>query len=609
MEPVRPAPAARRRRVVRWGLAVVLVACCVLRVVYAQQLAASGALWQHRWAATDMAFFDEWAGAIADGDVWTAEPRHPHHDWHAESAAIHFLTHPDQLAALAAKAERRGDGSTAATLLWDEWYGGAQFHQEPAYPYALALLRATVGDDVRAAFALQAALGLASLLLVSSITARLFGRPAALVAVVLAAGYRTLVVYELVLLRTTAIVFLALLLVRVTMWAWQERTLGRGAILGACCGVAVLTKATFALVPLGTAVALVVAARRAGRPVTSVAPALCGGLLGALLVASPVFVRNARVGAPLTSLSSVGPVSMLVNNAAGDGPSLLGSYRDPWLVARVMGETGGDGDAVTRAMLYTHDAPWDLLGFAWRRLLHVAHGFEAPNNISVDAFTRHAPVLRWAPFTWALVLPWALVGLGFVAVCPGRRRRAAALLGSLAAALVPLVAFASLARYRLVLVALALPFAAYGIVRVVAWCRAGRPRRVLAAAGVVVLGVVLVDRPLPAGVAATRVADVTGLHDAVWIPRVEAALARGDGARAAAWLAALTGGEPPEVARLGRGVEIDRARDADLARHYAGLWAGLADVREALADEDAAAFARSRADLLTRAVERFDERS
>lgn len=608
MEPVRPAPAARRRRLLRAAAVVVVAASCLLRAVYAEQLAASGALWQHRWAATDMHFFDGWARAIADGDVWTAEARHPHHDWHAQSAAIYFLTHAEHEAALAAEAERRGDGSTAATLLWDEWYGGTQLHQEPAYPYALAFVYRFVSSDVRAALALQVLLGLASLGLLASITARLFGRPAALVALTLGAFYQTLVVYELVLLRATAIVFLALLLVRVTMWAWSRQTLGRGAVLGACCAVAVLTKATFALVPLGTAVALVRSTRRAGRPLTSVAPALAGGLIGALLVAGPVFVRNARVGAPITSLSSVGPVSMLVNNAAGDGPSALGSFRDPWLIARVMGETGGEGDAVTRAMLYTHRRPWDLAVFGLRRLALVGHAFEAPNNVSVAAFAQHAPVLRWAPVGWSFVLPWALVGLALVIARPARRRRAAALIGSLLAALVPLVAFSVLARYRLVFVALALPFAAHGLVATAARCRAARWRPAVATLVAVAVGALWVARPLPDGVASTRTSDVKGLHTAVWLPRVDEALRGGDVARAERILDGLVAGEPLGVARVGRGVEIHAPRDADLARHYAVLWQRLAEVRDVGGDAHAAVFARRRATTLDAAAQRFTER-
>ncbi len=599
-------PARRRRRSMCLAICVVVAATCLLRLGAVAQLEDAGLLDQHRWASTDMHFFDGWARSIVAGDVWTDKALHPHHDWHAESAAIHFITHPEREAELGARAQQRADGSTAATLLWDDWYGGVKFHQEPLYPYVVAAVYAAAGLEVRVVFACQVALGLLSLGLLWSITARLFGRPAALAALVLAAGYETLIVYEFVLLRATSTVFFALLLVRVTMWAWRRQTARRGFVLGACCGLAVLLKATFALVPLGTAVALVVAARRAGRPLASVAPAAIGGLVGALLIASPVFVRNARVGAPITSLSSVGPVSMLVNNAAGDGPSVLGSYRDPWVIARVMGESGGDSQAVTRAMLFTHEHPWDVLGYGARRLLFVAHGFEAPNNISVVAYRDKAPALGFAVIGWSFVLPWALLGVALVLRQPARRRRAAAALGSLAAALFPLIAFASLARYRLVFVVLAMPFAAHGLVRALAWVRAREWRALLIAAPSVVVLSLFVGRSLPPGVHAVRVADITASHRYALLPRVDLALAHGDAQRAESLLAQALADEPREVARLGRRVDIQWGRTAELATHFASLWRALGKIRADLGRADQSTFALTRAELLEQAVARYE---
>ena len=58
-----------------------------LRLVCFAQMQGGPLLVQHRWDQSDMAHFDAWARAIANGDWLSADVDPPFHAWHAMIAA------------------------------------------------------------------------------------------------------------------------------------------------------------------------------------------------------------------------------------------------------------------------------------------------------------------------------------------------------------------------------------------------------------------------------------------------------------------------------------------------------------------------------------------
>ena len=64
--------------------------------------------------------------------------------------------------------------------LWNGWYGGKTFHQEPLYPYALALIRSVAGPGTLWVHVVQMILGIGILLMLHGITRTYFGDLAAL---------------------------------------------------------------------------------------------------------------------------------------------------------------------------------------------------------------------------------------------------------------------------------------------------------------------------------------------------------------------------------------------------------------------------------------------
>src|SRR5262249_49160673 len=76
-------------------LAAIVALALAVRVAAFVELNGSPCFARHRWDATDMSFFDEWARAIVAGDVLTDAPRHPFHQWHQELVDGYLALHPE----------------------------------------------------------------------------------------------------------------------------------------------------------------------------------------------------------------------------------------------------------------------------------------------------------------------------------------------------------------------------------------------------------------------------------------------------------------------------------------------------------------------------------
>lgn len=554
-------------------LALAFVAALV-RVGYLVELWDGPCLAQHRWAESDMSFFDRWARDIVAGDWLSARPRHPVHDWHRDIAARYFAAHPGEAEALARDPHAGGD---AARALWNRWLGGAVFHQEPLYPYLVAATYAATGPDPRFVFAWQMLLGTASVVLVAVLARRWFGDLVGALAGALAVLFAPALLYDLVLLRTTTTTFAALgltLLLDRALAAGRPRAwLGTGLAFG----TALLLQTTFLLL-LGAALALLVL-RAPGRRLPQAAALACG----TLLALAPAIARNVAVGVPPFALSSVGPLVFLASNTADYAPEdgfAVGDHVGP-----IMSATGGEPVAVVRAALATHPGPGSVLSQLWRKVAAAWWWYEAPNNTNFYYYRLHSRVLARLPVTFALVSPLALLGLALAA--PVRRRVATgyALVASL---LAPLLVFYTLSRFRVSLAMATIPFAALAAVTLVRWAGARRLGRV--AAGLAALAVLALwtNRPLPPGRELVRRADWVVPYHTWYGPRMEAYFRRRAWREAVALLDASLRHEPAVVRALLAGTA---PRDEEEMR-YAAFY-GMVHLRLAQALERAGDVARA----------------
>ncbi len=577
-----------------WVCLAIVVVSAALRIAYFAELSAGPCLWQHRARETDMAFFDEWARLIADGDWLTDRSLHPDHIWYRRIAEAYFQAYPDRRAAW----ERAPDGTVRdpAEALWDHWYDGKCFHQEPLYPYLIAATYRVFGPDVRWVFAWQMALGVCTHLLIYLIARRYFGELAAVVAVTLAVFCGPLLFFDLVLLRTTPTVFAALALVYLTgtvlardRWPWWL-------LLGLCGGTTLLLQSSFVL--FGCAVLGALVWRRRRQPIL-LARHVGALVLGAVLALAPAIARNVAVGVRSLALSSVAPIVFVAGNLADSDP-MYGFQVNAARAARIMAATDGRFGATVRTTLRTHTSGLSYVRQLLGKLYAAGHWYEQPNNANFYYYRLHAMTLRLTVVTFAGVIGLGVVGAVLLLL---QRRAAWPLLAMLLTTLVPMLLFYVLARFRTPLLATLLPLAGYTAVRAADWLlprRFGHAAAVLA--GVAALSFVSLQ-PLPPGKPLITAFDYNAPYAAYYGPLEQRARDAGDWQQAADILRSSLRYEPPEVRAFGPARRAADEHEMELVRLYMAVYQRLADDLAHAGQPAAAAVAEERARALTAAAQ------
>jgi hypothetical protein len=110
----------------------------------------------HKNPDLDMNFFDLWGDRIAHGDFLTDTVLHPYHYWHKE--ATDYL----------------GKSEAEGKAMWNEWYGGKTYHQEPLYAQILGICKMIAGDGHMLIFILQILSSLFSIWMIIWLGATLF---------------------------------------------------------------------------------------------------------------------------------------------------------------------------------------------------------------------------------------------------------------------------------------------------------------------------------------------------------------------------------------------------------------------------------------------------
>ncbi|HXI02164.1 MAG TPA: glycosyltransferase family 39 protein, partial [Candidatus Saccharimonadales bacterium] len=238
----------RRRRGLHLSLALVLSLAAGVRTASYIELRGGPLLYMHHWTESDMHFFRDWARGIAAGDYLSVDSGKPAHSWHDNFAReVHEMT-----------GSTEPYGPDYRRRLWDRWLGAPRFYQDPLYPYLLAAEIGTIGDRPAAVVAAQMLLGVASAGLAWFIALELFGPGAALAAGLLAALFGPSLLFEVLLLRTSAITFLGLAVTAAALLALREGA-SRGWLVaaGALSGLSVLLKSS-ALLVTGALLAIVI---------------------------------------------------------------------------------------------------------------------------------------------------------------------------------------------------------------------------------------------------------------------------------------------------------------------------------------------------------------
>jgi len=550
-----------RRSVV---LAVLLLLAAALRVVYVVQVVGSPAADQHRWDQSDMAFFDQWAGQIAAGDLLSVDVGHPFHRWHARIADAYLEDRPVLRLWLGALSADGGSTDAAQRELWSGWYGKRRFHQAPLYPYLLAATRWIGGASPLWVWLWQAVLGCATVAMSVIIAWRLYGPVAGLAAGVMAVASGALVFADCLLLRASISCFGALALAWIAMSALRKDGWLRWLAVGVLTGLLVLLKPSFLVAWAGLTVGLVLVALV--HPVKTL-KGLAALTIGAIAVLAPAVVRNTAAGTDPLSLSSVGAITFVSSNAA-DVPPAQGYFTRSRFAPTIMGATDGQLVPAIRATVATHSDLPAYNRFLLLKAVRVWHWYEAPNNANYYLYRKQAPILRLLPVGFFVVGPLGLVGL---ALGLSSFRKAWPLYVVVVSVFVPLVVFYSLARFRLPLMAALLPFAALTLDRLAAWIRARRVALAVMTGVVLVALAFWVGRPLPPGQQLIRLADYGVAAEVGVLPRAREAAQIGDWQKAADIVGAFIDLEPPLLSMLGPDRPAGTAEEAAVAHLFGDL--------------------------------------
>jgi 4-amino-4-deoxy-L-arabinose transferase-like glycosyltransferase len=427
----------------------------LVRIIYISLIAGTGCLAINQDSLTDMESFHGWAVQIQAGD-WTGRQEfHPYHPWQR---------------AIATESE------------WLGWYGPRVFHQDPLYPYLIALVYTVAPAVPMSMIGVQLLLGALTAAGISLLAARLFGTRAALASGLLAALYAPFIFYESLLLRDTLLVTLTTFFL-----LWLEKTRhrpspARWTILGAIAGTIYLTKASILLFVIFLAVWLAVTREISSR--RKAAALFCAGFIIAVL---PAVVRNVAVGAPPLKTTTRGAIEFINGNNPyhrgigwfdGDDPRVSAYARD--VLHR------SDARLVSTIAIVLES--WrgrlpELAGLQFRKLAYLFAPFEMPNNASFSYFRLNSPVLGAGLPTFWIVSPLAMLGL--IVTAPSYRRLAPhyAFLGI---GFLVTVAFYVIARFRIPFLPLILVFAGAGALALVELARTRRWSRLLMAVGLVV---------------------------------------------------------------------------------------------------------------------------
>ena len=391
------------------------------------------------------------------------------------------------------------------TIAGGEWLGTEVFYQAPLYPYFLGLVSSLGAPGLWEIRLVQALLGSMACGMLALAATRWFSSSwVGLIAGGLLALYAPAIFHDALIQKSVLDLFLLCLLLWILSANPDRSRLGLHFVAGLTLGAMILTRENAAL--LGLAIgAWIFLARPARARFRWTRLAVFSGAV--LLALSPVALRNWSVGDEFhLTTSQLGSNLYIGNNPRANGTyeSLVWGRGDASVEstdARVLAEEelgrplspGEISDFwTTQALDYIHSDPLDWLQLLGLKFLLSWNAIELIDTEDQYSHARFSPILAASGtlLHFGILAPLALLG---AIVTWSQRDRLWLLYALLGAYTLALLAFYVVARYRLPLVPLLLPFAAAALVKGPGWFRdrASRHKGVLVTAGIATAGVAI----------------------------------------------------------------------------------------------------------------------
>lgn len=349
------------------------------------------------------------------------------------------------------------------------------FYQAPLYPLFLAGVYRIFGHSLLAVRLVQALLGSATSVLVYFVGRRVAGRATGAVAGFLAALYAMAIHFDSEILRSSLVVFLAVLSLHLFLSAPANSRAIRWGVAGFVLGLGAIARPTLlAFIPLAV-VWTYVRTRRAR--VASAAAAIIVAAT-ALAPAAAVTAVNYVSTGQFVLVSSNGGLNFFLGNnpdyeetvslRPGTRWTLLN--REPGVNPRT-DPAGWSRYYYGKAAAYIRSDPTGYAALLTKKLILFWNGHEIGRNISFSHIAEHSPFLAFPLVSFRWLAPLALVGM----MLAWRKRAPMGLLALyLTAQMVATVAFFVCARHRFVVVPALYVFAGYAAVTLVGELRLRR---------------------------------------------------------------------------------------------------------------------------------------
>ena len=572
----------------------ILTISLLIRFIYYKQATDSPIAVFHNWDQSDMNFFDIWAKEIAKGDVLTNQSLHPHHGWCKDISDAYFAKYPDEEKKY--QALTGGDTTKSASIeLWNHWYGNKQFHQEPVYPYLVAATYKVFGTDVRHVFIWQLLLGACSNLLIFLLACRYFGNLTGLCAGLLAILCGPIACYDMLLLRSTLTVFLLLLTVFTFDLALRKQQARYYLLFGAIMAITYLTQAYFVFF-IVFAIGYLIYLYRLERPI------LLRGLgsfaIGFGLIFMFLVMRNMSVGAPLFSVNSNSAISFINGNFNSYDPN-TGFALNNTLTVDIMHKTEGKFLPSVVETLKSHEG-LGYIELLWRKINTIFYWYELPNNASYYFYQQCASILKVLFVTFYIIAPLGLVGL---ALALWKRRDSLPLIAMMVVNLAPLLIITGFSRYRVGLMAVMIPLAAFAIIEFLKSLRSVNVKNiVLIGAGIAIAFLFTVNARTDDFSKFQRV-DFNVAYDLFYLKDIEKYATKNEWSKCAEVMSDFVKREPEMLNELNAYHKVKNADEYNLADFFAKIHSMYASILKNNGNETESAVHLARSEALKKSIE------
>jgi 4-amino-4-deoxy-L-arabinose transferase-like glycosyltransferase len=373
-------------------------------------------------------------------------------------------------------------GDAAGYMAWavrladGAWIGEASFYQAPLYPYILGVLFKFFGSSVFVVRFAHCVWGACGCALMAVAGGRLFGHRVGWVSGLMMALYMPAVYYDGVIQKASVSLFLCAGVVAGIVVYQRGQRRGALFVLGATVGLLCLTRenALLWLVVIG---AWVFVKNNLRGVVGRMSDGATYGT-GALMILAPALVHNVYVsGSWSLTTSQSGPNFFIGNSVEADGRyrPLVRGHETPVCertdAARLASQDEGRALSPREVSSYWMRRAWDdiardpvrWLGLCGRKMVMTINAYEVADGDSWYVHARSSVLLRWLGSVWHFGLLFPLGVFGMVSAWRSRHS-----VGIYVALLVTMIlgvsAFFVLGRYRLPLVPVLVPFAAFGVV-------------------------------------------------------------------------------------------------------------------------------------------------